>query len=197
MKKPQTEIVTSHRSSYVSKLVASKLLTAPIFGALENIPNGVDLRFLTLAIGHTNMISGCLDVREGRQVGYVNHFNVANGLQGYGIGKRLFKAFVAECKDIGAEELWSYSVSEKALLLRRQLFGDAGLHFYDDEHEEAGILPMTFEQAVSTDRRIDEIYTANPERQDLGYIGLFLDLTQVDTTGWERPHPAHLYVNAE
>lgn len=194
MKKPKLEIHPSNRSEYVNKLVASRLLAAPIAGALDTDP---DLRFLTLIVGRTSNISGVIYEADSKLTGQVNHFDIPVGLQGYGIGKRLFKAFVAECQDIGVTDLYSYSVSDQALLMRKSIFGEDGLQFYDDDHQAEGVLPVTLEQAFETNRRIDELNVVNPKREaPSGYIGVYLDLASLDTRGWERPHAAYFNVDA-
>lgn len=194
MKKPQyNSCPKSTRASYIHKLVASRLLKAPITGALDAIPVDPNTKFLTLVLGSANSIAGRVQTTDGRHRAYIDDFRVANGLQRYGIGTRLFKAFVAECKDIGVKELYSYEVSDKALGLRTRLFGEQTLRFYDDDYSEEVILPMTLEQALATNRRIAELDAIRPDRENpSGNIGVFMDLTTIDISGWERPDTADL-----
>lgn len=172
-----------------SVLTAKKLMELPLEAALGDVPD-TNRHCLYLYIGAENFIYGEIGDNNGVMSASVSHLYVSRQLRGQGLGARLMKSFVAEAKSFGAIGLWSDNVSNMALGLRAKIFGEAALEFYDEDDEDRMFLPMTLEQAVATNNRINTIWQYRDAQNDeewIGDIGVFIDLQAVDTSTWERP----------
>lgn len=156
--------------------------------ALNIIPGYEEQQYLIIGLGTVSTLSGRIVNSGNITSAHIDYIQVSRNLRGYGIGSRLLKAFTAECKDRGATTLWSHGVSNDALNLRRKVFGDEALKFYDDRYGDRSFLPMTIEQAIGTNQRIDALDDDNADRPDPhGHIGVCVDLQMIDTSMWEKP----------
>jgi len=171
-----------------ARLVASELLRAPLIGNLYSIPEFTDDKELVLFLGKS-FIEGSLRKLGGKEIAHIDNFRVPTGLHGKGIGERLLKAFTAEAKQMGCQELWSSEVASRAVGLRAKVFGPDNLVFYDGDYPEQGFLPIDVAQALSLNDRMDKVYAATPPADGTrqGYIGIYVNLDQVDTSTWELP----------
>jgi GNAT superfamily N-acetyltransferase len=121
----------------------------------------------------------------------VDYYNVLKPLQGRGIGGRLMRSAVKQLKADGITELFSDNISRQALMVRSAIFGEQALQFYTtNEFSSQVVKPRDFGDAVNV---INEIYRAHDltsSKSDPETFGVYVDLTSVDTTGWENPLPA-------
>lgn len=173
------------RQAIVAKWLREK---GTLRGALYIIPGYEEEQYLSIGLGSVSTLSGRIVNSGNISSAFIDYFEVSRNIRGYGIGSRLLKAFTAECKDRGATTLRSHGVSSDALSLRRKVFGDEALAFYDGQYGDHRFLPMTIEQAIDTNRRIDALDDDNPDRPDpQGHIGICVDLQKIDTSMWEKP----------
>jgi len=116
---------------------------------------------------------------------------VAEELQGHGIGGRLLRTFFRHCAGIdGVEYVESGVISARAMRLCGKTVGEAALHFIEEIDGYEVELPLSSEQAVASLERIQKIWQAsNEEEQDALDPGLKLRiyLAEVDTSAWELP----------
>lgn len=76
-----------------------------------------------------------------------------------------------------------------ALGLRAKVFGAANLVFYDGDYSQHGFLPIGIEQVLQCDNRMDDAYAGRPvDENTQGYLGVYVNLEQIDTSGWELPY---------
>ena len=183
-------IPVSHNPNYATQLVGQWLATkAPVIGVLDILPPELgDEKYLVFGVGSKSQINGRLFDFGDSTAASIECFNVFHKLQGHGIGERLFKGYLAACRDNDATGLWSDSVSNMAIGLRAKILGAEALHFYDNEYPDRGFLPYTIDQARATNSRIDELDRVDSERPaPQGHIGIYVDLTILDMAGWEAP----------
>lgn len=187
-KQPEyTDIPNSTIADYRANLAAKILLERPIIGGLDTIP-GLDSRPLALAVSSENSICGFLYDNVDKTAAVITHFRVVINMRNKGIGQRLFRAFVAEAKSLGSQELWSDAVSIMALRLRAKVLGESSLKFFDSSNADKGFLPINLDQAIAINERIDRLDITDPDRRKpQDHIGVYVDLTTIDTTDWERP----------
>ncbi len=170
-------------------IVADWLRTkGALLGALDVIPIYEEEKYLTLGLGHNSTLSGRIYETPVGPWAAIDYFEVGRHLRGHGIGERLLKAFVVESRNIGATVLWSNGVSNSALALRRKVFGDDLLEFYDCQSSEYGFLPISVGQAIQINDRIDALDAVDDNRPNpQGHIGVCVNLERLNTAGWEGP----------
>ena len=187
-KKLQYEIPESRKLPYSTEIVAKWLLRAPIVGALDIIL-GFDEKFLVLGLGSRSQINGRIYPMGDRVASSIDCFDVSKRMQRRGLGERLLKAYIAESKANGAQDLWSDQVSSQALGLRAKVLGVENLHFFDSDASETqrDFLPISLEQAMLSNARIDLLDSEPYYRDAQGHIGVYVNLEQIDTSDWEAP----------
>lgn len=166
-------------------LTASKLTELPLSGVIGTSIT-MKSKNLDLFLGGNSYIAGDITELHGITIALIHQIYVSRLLRGRGVGKKLFKGFVAEAKHQGAEELWSDNISNMALGLRKRVFGSAALQFYDSDNPTLGFLPMTYEQAISTNNRVLSTIDPTDGEPICGDIGAYVNLRQVDTSEWPR-----------
>ena len=146
---------------------------------------GLDEKFLALGLGTRSQINGRIYPMGDRVASSIDCFDVSKRMQRRGLGERLLKAYIAESKANGAQDLWSDQVSSQALGLRAKVLGVENMHFFDSDAPDAqrDFLPLSLEQAMLSNARIDEPYNRDPQ----GHIGVYVNLEQIDTSDWEAP----------
>jgi len=93
------------------------------------------------------------DVRDPR-VSRVDYLHVAEWRRGNGLGAQMLRSCAAHLQDEGFHYLRSNSLTTSALLARRRAFGEEALQFYDAEHPDEGVLPLSFDQAFDVAERV-------------------------------------------
>lgn len=181
-------IAEIHGPEFRGSLTAKKLLSEPMQGS-TGVFAGTHERYFDMSLGESSYVVGNLRKMGGKQIVSIDHLYVARMLRGKGLGERLLKNFIAEAKTYGAQELWSDSVSNMALGLRAKVLGETAMTFYDSESPELGFLPITFDQARATnDRTYDAWLRSGKSKEELpSNLGVYVNLNNIDTTGWERP----------
>ncbi len=188
----KSQIPKSERT-HRDAIVARKLMASPILGdtyCIRSEPGAGNQRIISLCIGYPeqNYLEGGMYEHSGLlSAAYITRFAISSNLRGIGLGRRMLKAFVAEVKSLGAEELWSDEVSNDALRLRARIFGASALTFYDSDFPDSEAkLPLTFEQALACNDRVEETWkNLTPNKDPQSHLGVYVDLRPVDTTGWE------------
>lgn len=170
-------------TSYASRLTAQQLLKEPVVGEISSFEGDPNI-YMLLGLRDGNGITARIEVEGEYRIGIVQYLGVKKPLQRHGIGEKLMRVCVSEIKALGARELLSDSVSTQALFLRAKVFGAQALEFYDSE---VGLLPLSYEQAIASNRLVDSHYP-NDQRYKIDgeHIGVAIDLSTIDTTGWER-----------
>jgi len=142
---------------------------------------------INLTLGKSGVINGSVRLGHYENVAAVQFLRIGTpALRRHGLGTRLMQAFVAQSVDMGAVELQSNCVSQDALYMRAKLFGTHLLEFYDDE--TGCTLPIDFEQALLITEDIDNRHTHIEDYKTWGeHLGVSVDLSLIDVSGWERP----------
>jgi GNAT superfamily N-acetyltransferase len=128
---------------------------------------------------YKSFISGSLDGTRGADDVEltVGMFEVHKDLQQKGIGTRLLQALATEGIKYDAKRLFGHVTSLSALKTRARVFGAENLRFfsYNPQTREKTPLAITYEQAL-----------AESEAKGKVDYGVEVDLTHLDTTGWEQ-----------
>jgi len=104
-----------------------------------------------------------------------------------GLGTLLMRSCVAHLKEMNCTSIFSDDVNEKALRVRQRLFPDAAMRFTDPDNPHIDGVPITTAQAIAS---ADKIAEHNERILDKGSenlltsLGVELDLSLVDTSGW-------------
>ena len=133
---------------------------------------------------HQNsVLEGRIETKGPIRKGWVDFF--ATRPPRHGMGRKIMEAYVVALKQNGVDELWSCSISPEALGLRVKLFGAEALNFYDDSDPEHRLLPINLEQAIESNNRIAYQEMAG-EDSSQSYLGAYVDISKIDTTGWQQ-----------
>lgn len=129
----------------------------------------------------------------------IDLIGVREQLAGNGLGQRLMRSAVALMEDRGDTELLSRNISRDGFKTRVAVFGRDNLAFYyTDQHREYGIDGPPPANAEEAEAALERAYAAiSPEDRDTmtrydtpPTFGVYVDLTKVDASEWERPVPA-------
>ncbi|MGH7157199.1 MAG: hypothetical protein ACREGG_03770 [Candidatus Saccharimonadales bacterium] len=123
-----------------------------------------------------------LDVAGDRHTAEVESFNAHPSRNG--IGTALMAALVAELKARNIMELWSVSATPEAIGMRLKIFGEKAIQFADGTITKPIFLPMTTEQYIACYKRSEE---ALARSDDIILPNVFVDLSQIDSSDWNRP----------
>lgn len=169
---------------YRRSIVARQLYKQPVTGELH-VLGGDSTRYLNLAIDDGHHINGSLTPTEQGLAGHITYFEAA--LRGRGLGSRLLKVFTSELVAQGATELFSDTNTSAALRAEARVFGNGCLRFYDIDSPEAGLLPIDYDQALAINERVAQSREPGASVFDKpSNIGVYVDLSMVNTTEWER-----------
>lgn len=100
-----------------------------------------------------------------------------------GVGTALMKALVAELKARDVDVLWSAYVSPEAMRMRLKLFGETLIQFADGPPLEPLLLPLTTEQYLQD----LELGLRQPTDHPYDMPSVYVDLSRVDASEWQRP----------
>lgn len=104
--------------------------------------------------------------------------------KGNGIGKMVMKAMVVSLKSTGVKQLDSPVVSVEALRLRKVLFPDSAVDYYDVDRDIP--VPITTEQAILSTLRSEKV--GKDEGTDYTEtFGVTVRLNEIDTSEWGEP----------
>lgn len=127
------------------------------------------------------------------EIGYIG---VDEKFTHHGLGGRLMRAAVTFMKSQGVTELRSPNLTGDALGLRERVFGADKLDFYyTKKHHEAGRQdppPANMDEAWAI---VNEPRAVQDEADTYEWpptFGVRVNLTDIDTSGWEYPQPAKI-----
>jgi hypothetical protein len=169
---------------YRRSLIAQRLHQLPVLGELHVLTSD-QAKYLNLAIDDANHINGAVTPIETGLAGHITYFE--SSVRRKGLGSRLLQVFTAELVALGATELFSDTNTSAAIRTQARVFGEGCLRFYDIESPDSGTLPLDYAQALATNALI----AANRPRGASVFdsptnIGVYVDLSSVDTANWER-----------
>lgn len=118
---------------------------------------------------------------------YINMFNLPDEFQQKGIGQRLLRSLVACARTYGATSLSGNVTSKSALKTRARVFGEDKLTFYARTGlgKKGDQLNIPYGEILS---KLPNSITEDGEGVDFSCF-VDVDLTSVDTNGWELPIP--------
>jgi GNAT superfamily N-acetyltransferase len=139
-----------------------------------------------LSLPHDCEYGGRLDLSEDGELVMNRHsLRVNQDLRGAGIGSRLVSALARISLENGARRLNGFVLSQYAITIVKDLFGEDNISFEDDDQitDERVSLPMTIDQAFSSLERA-EGFERDPEDREHGFY-MSIDLSGFKASDFE------------
>lgn len=163
---------------------------------------------VSLRLPANNTLEGWIEYeKDGRRAYNPGMLKVNPTLRNNGIGERLLKAGIAFAKSQGATDMVAAIANDHSMRILRKIIPEELIRMYDYEHRVLNRdgkpfeLPMGTDQAIQSLERARRHYLLNVEgdlEEAVGVdnelpteIDIKIDLTQLDTSGWELPVESH------